>query len=109
MAYLEGETLQRKLARGPLEVAQAVEIAFQIASSGPACAHGLGIVHRDIKSANIMVDRGGHVSIMRFPDWRCRPTPCASPERASPWVPLVTCLLNRLGAKMWTGAPTSGR
>ena len=65
MAYLEGETLHHKLARGPLEVAQAVEIALQI-SSGLACAHGLGIVHRDIKSANIMVDHSGHVSIMDF-------------------------------------------
>jgi serine/threonine-protein kinase len=65
MAYLEGETLQRKLSRGPLEVAQAVEIALQVAS-GLACAHGLGIIHRDIKSGNIMVDRSGHVSIMDF-------------------------------------------
>ncbi len=65
MAYLEGETLQRRLARGPLEVGQAVEIACQILS-GLACAHGLGIVHRDIKSGNIMVDPSGHVSIMDF-------------------------------------------
>jgi len=65
MAYLDGDTLQSRLSRGPLDPAQAVDFAFQIAN-GLAGAHELGIVHRDIKSGNIMVDRGGHVSIMDF-------------------------------------------
>src|SRR5438309_10233404 len=63
MAYLEGETLHRKIRRGPLEIGEAVEIAIQIAS-GLECAHELGIVHRDIKSANIIVGPGGHTSIL---------------------------------------------
>ena len=65
MAYIEGETLRRKIAWRPLDPAQAIEFATQIAS-GLACAHGLGIVHRDIKSGNIMVDREGHASILDF-------------------------------------------
>jgi tetratricopeptide (TPR) repeat protein/TolB-like protein len=65
MACLDGDTLARKLAWGPLDPSQAVDIAAQIAS-GLACAHSLGIVHRDIKTANIMVDSSGHVSIMDF-------------------------------------------
>ncbi|HWC96010.1 MAG TPA: serine/threonine-protein kinase, partial [Candidatus Sulfopaludibacter sp.] len=65
MAFLEGETLHSRIARGTLPAAQVADIAAQIAS-GLACAHGLGIVHRDIKTANIMLDPGGHVSIMDF-------------------------------------------
>ena len=65
MACLDGDTLARKIAWGPLDPAQAVDIAAQIAS-GLACAHSLGIVHRDIKTSNVMVDSSGHVSIMDF-------------------------------------------
>jgi tetratricopeptide (TPR) repeat protein/TolB-like protein/predicted Ser/Thr protein kinase len=65
MAFIEGETLARRIGRGPLDPTQAVEIAAQVAA-GLVCAHGLGIVHRDIKSSNIMIDASGHVSIMDF-------------------------------------------
>jgi eukaryotic-like serine/threonine-protein kinase len=65
MAYIEGETLQRKIAQRPLDPQEAIELAIQIAS-GLACAHGLGVVHRDIKSSNIMVDRNSHASILDF-------------------------------------------
>jgi tetratricopeptide (TPR) repeat protein/TolB-like protein len=65
MACLEGDTLARKIAWGPLTPPQAANIAAQIAA-GLACAHGLGIVHRDIKTSNIMIDASGHVSIMDF-------------------------------------------
>jgi eukaryotic-like serine/threonine-protein kinase len=65
MAYIEGETLQRKIAQRPLDSQEAVEYSIQIAS-GLACAHALGVVHRDIKSGNIMVDRNSHASILDF-------------------------------------------
>ena len=65
MAYLEGETLLRRVARGALEPAQAIDFAIQIAN-GLASAHQLGIVHRDIKSSNIIVSPAGHLSIMDF-------------------------------------------
>ena len=65
MAYLEGETLHKRLRRGPFEIAEAVDIATQIAG-GLECAHQLGIVHRDIKSANVIVGAGGHASILDF-------------------------------------------
>lgn len=65
MAYIDGETLQKKIARAPLDPLQAAEIAMQIAS-GLECAHRLEIVHRDIKSANIIVDPNGHASILDF-------------------------------------------
>ena len=65
MAFIDGETLQRKIAWRPFDSAQTIEIATQIAS-GLASAHSLGIIHRDIKSGNIMVDRNGHASILDF-------------------------------------------
>jgi eukaryotic-like serine/threonine-protein kinase len=65
MAYLEGETLLRRIERGPLPIRQSVAIAMQIARRLEA-AHAQGAVHRDIKSANIIVGPYGHVSILDF-------------------------------------------
>jgi len=58
MELLEGETLQQRLKRGPLAGAAFVDIALPLASALHA-AHSKGIVHRDIKSANIFVTAHG--------------------------------------------------
>jgi tetratricopeptide (TPR) repeat protein/tRNA A-37 threonylcarbamoyl transferase component Bud32/TolB-like protein len=65
MEYLEGETLKKKIARGPLKIKEAVEIAIQIAR-GLARAHEHRIVHRDIKPANIMITTDGTTKIIDF-------------------------------------------
>ncbi|MCI0698147.1 protein kinase [candidate division KSB1 bacterium] len=65
MAYYEGETLKKKVASGQLAVAEAVEIAIQIAQ-GLAKAHEKGIEHRDIKPANLFVTNDGIVKIVDF-------------------------------------------
>ena len=65
MAYYEGETLSRLIARGPLPVADAVRIALHIVR-GLGAAHRRGIVHRDIKPANILVTDEGVTKILDF-------------------------------------------
>jgi serine/threonine protein kinase len=58
MEYLEGETLERRLVRGALPLAQAVRHAIEIADALDH-AHRHGIVHRDLKPSNIILTNGG--------------------------------------------------
>ncbi len=65
MEYIFGKHLKDHINNKPLPVEEAVDIAIQIAK-GLQAAHKKGIVHRDIKSANIMSTDDGHVRIMDF-------------------------------------------
>ena len=65
MGYYEGETLKDKIAKGPLKLDEAIEIAIQIAT-GLEKAHKKGIVHRDIKPANIFITNDNVVKLLDF-------------------------------------------
>jgi serine/threonine protein kinase/thioredoxin-like negative regulator of GroEL len=62
---IEGETLRQRLARGLMQLNEAIDIAIQVASA-LAAAHGSGIVHRDIKPENIMLRPDGYVKVLDF-------------------------------------------
>jgi serine/threonine protein kinase/Tfp pilus assembly protein PilF len=65
MAYYEGINLRQEAQSRSLSVQETLNISLQIAL-GLQAAHDKGILHQDIKSANIMVTRTGHVKIMDF-------------------------------------------
>ena len=65
MAYLERETVKEKIKARSLKLEEALDIAIQTAQ-GLQAAHEKGIVHRDIKGANLMVTPRGQVKIMDF-------------------------------------------
>jgi len=65
MAFAEGITVKDRVASGPLPPAEALHIALQVAKALEA-AHAKGIVHRDIKSANVLVTPKGHARITDF-------------------------------------------
>ncbi len=65
MEYIEGVELKNKITSGSISANEAIDIAIQIAE-GLEAAHKKGIVHRDIKSSNIMITNDGKVKIMDF-------------------------------------------
>ncbi len=71
MEFVEGQTLRDKtrsvgaIHESPLQMKQAIEIGIQLAD-GLAAAHEKGIVHRDVKPENIMLQKDGRVRIMDF-------------------------------------------
>ena len=65
MAFVEGESLKSRMERGLVRSDEALGIAIQVAE-GLREAHKKGIIHRDIKSANIMVTEKAQAKIMDF-------------------------------------------
>jgi serine/threonine protein kinase len=66
MEYVPGEDLKTTIRRmGPLTIGKAIYVARQVCE-GLAEAHRLGVIHRDLKPRNIMVDRVGNARIMDF-------------------------------------------
>ncbi|MCA9708628.1 MAG: protein kinase [Myxococcales bacterium] len=67
MEWVEGEDLQTRLERGPLSVAETLQLGLRLAE-GLAAAHRVGVVHRDIKPSNILLPAGdvGQAKIADF-------------------------------------------
>jgi serine/threonine protein kinase len=65
MEYIDGESLAERIAKGPLPLQDAISIAAQVAD-GLKAAHEKDIVHRDVKSGNIMLTSAGVPKILDF-------------------------------------------
>jgi serine/threonine-protein kinase len=65
MEYVEGQTLAERLINGPLPLSEVIEAGKQ-AAEGLAEAHEAGVVHRDIKTSNIMITSRGKVKVLDF-------------------------------------------
>src|SRR5712692_556474 len=65
LELVDGESLDRRIARDPVPVDEALSIAKQIAEALEA-AHEKGIIHRDLKPANIVMTSDGHVKVLDF-------------------------------------------
>jgi eukaryotic-like serine/threonine-protein kinase len=65
MAYIEGETIKDRVEKGSLVINEVIDYAQQIAL-GLQSAHRKNIVHRDVKSSNIIVTTAGQIKIMDF-------------------------------------------
>ena len=65
MEFISGKTLQYMVREGPLKLSDAVKMASQVAEALKA-AHAKNIVHRDIKSANVMITEDGIAKVLDF-------------------------------------------
>ena len=65
LEFVEGETLEQILERGPMPVSEALPVAKQIAEAIEA-AHDKGVIHRDLKPANIKFTAGDQVKVLDF-------------------------------------------
>jgi len=82
MERIDGETVEQRLARGPLQSPDAIEIGIQICHA-VAAVHKAGLLHRDIKAQNVMLAKDGRAVLMDFgTGWDVGEMPVSGGSRA---------------------------
>jgi non-specific serine/threonine protein kinase len=111
MEYVEGELLSRRIAAGPLPLPESLDIALQLADALDE-AHQRGIVHRDIKSSNVMITERHLVKVLDFGLAKFIDAPAARDVRTlanATASGLVLGTLNYMAPEQLTGAGVDNR
>ena len=86
--FIDGETLRERMAAARVELAEALDVAAQVASA-LAAAHEVGVVHRDVKPENIMLRRDRFVKVLDFGLAKLAPPKSNGDEAGGPAPPSV--------------------
>lgn len=103
MEFVPGEDLAARLARGPLSVEDALDIARQVAEALEA-AHEQGVIHRDLKPANITRTPGGKIKVLDLGLAKALATNAASDSASLSLSPTVTSAGTVAGTLLGTAA-----
>ena len=107
MEYVEGQSLGDRLKRGPCGPLEAVDVAIAVADA-LTHAHEAGIVHCDIKPANIQLTRGG-VKVLDFGIARSLFQTADAPTATSDHVPRIAGTPGYMSPEQALGRPVDGR
>ena len=103
LELVSGETLAARIARGPIPIEEALDIAAKI-SEALEEAHERGVVHRDLKPANIMLTPDGKVKVLDFGLAKAFGSDVSATATDSSQSPTITRDATRAGTVMGTAA-----